>query len=104
MFECSGLRGDSGLPTDGFGARSASSYREMRAERALLNRSELDVEMAPHREALAPRGACGYGGPQRVHSAAKGFSSKPLAGTDPRVLRSMSIRARSATGTCRWPG
>ena len=42
--------------------------------------------------------------PRRVHSAAKGCSSKPLAGTDPRVLRSMSMRARNATGTCRWPG
>ena len=43
-------------------------------------------------------------GPDRGHSAAKGISSKPSAGADPRALRSMSMRARSATGTCRWPG
>jgi hypothetical protein len=27
-----------------------------------------------------------------------------LAGGDPRAVRSMSMRARGATGTCRWPG
>ena len=62
MFECSGFKGDSGVPTDGFGAQSQSSHREMRAERALLNRSEFDVEMGtthelpPDREAFAPGG------------------------------------------------
>ena len=81
----------------------------MRAERAFPNRCEFDLAMRDihewplRREAFA-RGTCGCGGPQRVQSAAKGFSSKPLAGADPRAAWSMSISARSATGTCRWPG
>jgi hypothetical protein len=43
-------------------------------------------------------------GPSIGDQSANGFSSKPSARTDPRAVRSMSIRARSATGTCRWPG
>jgi hypothetical protein len=35
----------SGLPTDGFGARSSNSRAEMRVERAFHNRCEFDLEM-----------------------------------------------------------
>ena len=82
----------------------------MRAERAFHNRYEFDLEMRDihewpaRRERSPPGGTRRCGGPERVHSAAKGISSRPLAGADPRMARSMSIRARSTTGTCRWPG
>jgi hypothetical protein len=36
--------------------------------------------------------------------AVKGFSAKPFAAVEPPVVRIMSMRARSAAGTCRWPG
>jgi hypothetical protein len=78
----------------------------MRAERTFHNRYEFDLEMIEihewpaRRERLLPR-ACGYGSPRVLQSAAKGISIRPLAGADPRMARSMSIRARSTTGTRR---
>ena len=80
----------------------------MRAERAFHNRYEFDVEMRDihewpgRRKRSPPARRCG--GPERVQSAAKGISSKPLVGAALRAAWSMSMRARSATGTCRWPG
>jgi hypothetical protein len=41
---------------------------------------------------------------QSFAPAVKGFSTKPVAAAEPRVVRIMSMRARSAAGTCRWPG
>ena len=82
----------------------------MRAERAFHNRYEFDLAMRDihewpaRRERSLPRGTRRCRGPERVHSAAKGISSRPLAGIASREVRSMSISARSATGTCRWPG
>ena len=75
----------------------------MRAERALLNRCEFDVEMrdiheyVPHREALAPGDAPRCGGPQRTHSAAKRFLSKPTATLIGPITRTaiMSLAAQS---------
>jgi hypothetical protein len=82
----------------------------MWAESTFHNRCEFDLEMrdihesSTRQERSLPRGIRRCGGPSRVHSAAEGISSKFLAGTNPRAARSMSIRARSAIGTCRWPG
>jgi hypothetical protein len=83
----------------------------MRAERAFHNRYEFDLAMrdihewpARRERSPPPEGPVAAAGPERVHSAAKGISIRPLAGADPLMARSMSIRARSATGTCRWPG
>jgi hypothetical protein len=82
----------------------------MRAERAFHNRYEFDVEMRDihewptRRERLLPGGPVASAAHERVHSAAKGISDEPLTGADPWVARSMSISARNATGTCRWPG
>jgi hypothetical protein len=39
-----------------------------------------------------------------AQSAAKGFSAKPFAAPEPPAVRIMSMRARSAAGTCRWLG
>jgi len=82
----------------------------MRAERAFHNRYEFDLAMRDihewpgRRERSLPPDTRRCGGPERVQSAAKGISSKPLVGAALRAAWSMSMRARSATGTCRWPG
>src|SRR5712671_793644 len=114
MLRISGVT--SGLPTDGFGDPASTvtivtqvREPEMRAERDFNNRCEFDLamseihELPPHWRRSHP-GTRSCAGPERVHSAAKGISSKPPAGPDPLALRSISMRARSATGTCRWPG
>jgi hypothetical protein len=81
----------------------------MWAERDFNNRCKFDLELRDihetprHRKALAP-GTGNREGPDRIHSAAKGISSKPSAGAAPRALRSMSKSARSAIGICQWPG
>src|SRR5215470_10280332 len=104
------LRGSgvtSGPFTNAVGARSANSHREIRAAPTLLNRSEFDLPMRdfhewpPHRQAFAT-GEAPTAAPQgEVLSAAKGFLSKPLACVDRWAVRSISMSARSATGTCR---
>ena len=40
----------------------------------------------------------------KIHSAANGFSIEPLGDADPREAWSIPMRARSATGICRWLG
>lgn len=81
----------------------------MRLVPALLNRCGFDLEMSEAQEWLgigrrSRPGHWNYGGPRRIYSAAIGIPIEPLAGTDPWGLWSMSMRARSATGTCRCPG
>ena len=75
----------------------------MRAEQAFLNRCEFGLEMrdiheyVPHREALARGDAPRCGGPQRTHSAAKRFLSKPTATLIGPITRTaiMSLAAQS---------